>query len=229
RKEGLTNQLIFSLKLDILKIFNIFNRLCRKSKMKKYLKSRQGREIKIHFGGGKERLDGFLNTDILGKIPINIAKKLPFPSESIDIIYSCHVVEHLYYKQFKVFIKESYRVLKKGGIHIIMTPSFTRLIDALYYNKDLRIKLLQGHEKFAGIKLSPALLLNYMTHVYYGHKFIHDYESIARPAEFYGYSQIKIISFSEIPDETIRNYAFMRETRGNERWRIETETYLLVK
>ncbi|MFX0186729.1 MAG: methyltransferase domain-containing protein [Candidatus Hodarchaeota archaeon] len=227
RKEGLINQLFFSLKLDLLKLFNIFNRIRRKSKIKKYFKTHD--KIKIHFGGGKEKLDGYLNTDIVGKIPINIAKKLPFPSRAVDVIYSCHVIEHLYYRQFRVFVKESYRILKKGGIHIIMTPSFTRLIDALYYNKDLKKKLLQGHEKFAGIKLDPATLLNYITHIYYGHRFIHDYESIARPAKLSGYSQIKIIPFSGIPEDAIRSYAFMRVNRGNERWKIETETYLLVK
>ena len=227
RKEGLINQLIFSLKLEILKIFNIFNRIRRKSKIKKYYKSND--VVKIHFGGGIEKIDGFLNTDIIGKIPINIAKKLPFPSESVDVIYSCHVIEHLYYKQFRVFIKESFRILKKGGIHIIMTPSLTRLIDALYYNKDLRVKLLQGHEKFAGLKLDPATLINYMTHIFYGHRFIHDFESINRPAKTTGYSQVKTILFSEIPDETIKKYALIRENRGTERWKIETETFLLIK
>ena len=227
RKEGLINQLIFSLKLEILKIFNIFNRIRRKSKIKKYYKSND--VVKIHFGGGIEKIDGFLNTDIIGKIPINIAKKLPFPSESVDVIYSCHVIEHLYYKQFRVFIKESFRILKKGGIHIIMTPSLTRLIDALYYNKDLRVKLLQGHEKFAGLKLDPATLINYMTHIYYGHRFIHDFESINRPAKTTGYSQVKTILFSEIQDETIKKYALIRENRGTERWKIETETFLLIK
>ena len=227
RKEGLINQLIFSLKLEILKIFNIFNRIRRKSKIKKYYKSND--VVKIHFGGGIEKINGFLNTDIIGKIPINIAKKLPFPSESVDVIYSCHVIEHLYYKQFRVFIKESFRILKKGGIHIIMTPSLTRLIDALYYNNDLRVKLLKGHEKFTGLKLDPATLINYMTHIYYGHRFIHDFESINRPAKTTGYSQVKTILFSEIPDETIKKYALIRENRGTERWKIETETFLLIK
>lgn len=229
RKEGIISQLIFSLKLEILKVFNIFNRIRRNSRIKKYFKSREGDQKKIHFGGGIEKLDGFLNTDIVGKIPISISKKLPFPSESVDVIFSCHVVEHLYYKQFRVFVKESYRILKKGGIHIIMTPSFTRLVDALYYNNDLKKKLLRGHENLARVKLDPATFLNYMTHIFYGHRFIHDIDSIARPAKSSGYSQVKTIVFSEIPDDKIRDYAFYRKTRGNERWKIETETYLLVK
>jgi len=229
REEGLTNQIFFSLKLEILKIFNIFYRIRRKSKIKEYFKTREGDQKKIHFGGGIEKLEGFLNTDIVGKIPINIAKKLPFSSESLDVIFSCHVVEHLYYKQFRVFIKETFRILKEGGIHIIMTPSLTRLIDALYYNKELRVKLLRGHEKLTKIKLDPAIFLNYMMHIYYGHRFIHDLESITRVAKKTGYSQIKTIPFSEIPDEVIKEYASYRENRGTERWKIETETFLLIK
>ena len=86
-----------------------------------------------------------------------------------------------------------------------------------------------GHEKFTKTKLDPATLLNYMTHIYYGHRFIHDLESITRVAKIAGYSQIKSIPFSEIPDEVIKEYAFYRENRGTERWKIETETFLLIK
>ncbi len=226
RDEGLLNHFLFDLKLHLKKFLNIHHRLSRKSKIKKYYKSHD--EIKIHFGGGKDILEGFLNTDIVGKIPINIAKKLPFSSESVDMIYSCHVIEHIYYKHFRVFLRESFRVLKKGGKHVIMTPSLTRLIDALYYNKDLKSILLKGHEKLAGVKLDPALFLNRMMNMYYGHKFLHDFESINRVAKAVGYSKIKIISIPDISDKTIRNYAIMREIRG-ERWKIETETYLLIK
>ena len=226
RKEGLFNHFLFALKLEIKKFFNIHNRIRRKSKIKKYFKSYEIR--KIHFGGGKDKLEGFLNTDIIGKIPINMAKKLPFPTDSVDVIFSCHVIEHLYYKQFRTFMKESSRILKDGGLHIIMTPSLTRLIDALYYNKELKPILLKGHEKLAGIELDPATFLNRMMNTYYGHRFLHDLESVSRVAKSSGYSNSKIISISEIPDDIIKKYANMRENRGD-RWKIETETYLLIK
>ena len=226
RKEGLFNHFLFALKLDIKKFLNLHNKIRRKSKIKKYYKTHEIR--KIHFGGGKEKLKGFLNTDILGKIPINMAKKLPFLSDSVDIIFSCHVIEHLYYKQFRAFMKESLRILKEGGLHIIMTPSLTRLIDALYYNKELKPILLKGHEKFAGIELDSATFLNRMMNTYYGHRFLHDLESISRIAKSIGYSNSKIISISKITDDIIKDYANMRENRGD-RWKIETETYLLIK
>lgn len=226
RKEGLFNHFLFALKLEIKKILNIHNRIRRKSKIKKYYKTHEIR--KIHFGGGKDKLKGYLNTDIIGKIPINMAKKLPLPTDSVDIIFSCHVIEHLYYKQFRAFMKESLRILKDGGLHIVMTPSLTRLIDALYYNKELKSILLKGHEKLAGIELDSALFLNRMINTYYGHKFLHDLESISRIAKSIGYSNSRIISISEITDDIIKNYASMRGNRG-ERWKIETETYLLIK
>ena len=226
RKEGLFNHFLFALKLDIKKFLNLHNKIRRKSKIKKYYKTHEIR--KIQFGGGKDKLKGFLNTDILGKIPINMAKKLSFPSDSVDIIFSCHVIEHLYYKQFRAFMKESLRILKEGGLHIIMTPSLTRLIDALYYNKELKPILLKGHEKFAGIELDSATFLNRMMNTYYGHRFLHDLESISQIAKSIGYSNSKIISISEITDDIIKDYANMRENRGD-RWKIETETYLLIK
>ena len=226
RKEGLFNHFLFALKLELKKFLNIHNRIRRKSKIKKYYKTHEIK--KIHFGGGRDKLKAFLNTDIIGKIPINMAKKLPFPTDSVDIIFSCHVIEHLYYKKFRAFMKESSRILKDGGLHIIMTPSLTRLIDALYNNKELKPKLLKGHEKLAGIELDAATFLNRMMNTYYGHKFLHDLESISRVAKASGYSNSRIISIPEITDEVIKNYANMRESRGN-RWKIETETYLLIK
>ena len=226
RKEGLFNHFLFALKLKLKKILNIHNKIRRKSKIKKYYKTHVIR--KIHFGGGKDKLKGFLNTDIIGKIPINMAKKLPFPTDSVDIIFSCHVIEHLYYKQFRAFMKESLRILKEGGLHIIMTPSLTRLIDALYYNKELKPILLKGHEKLAGIELDAATFLNRMMNTYYGHRFLHDLESISRVAKAVGYSSSRLISIPEITDDIIKSYANVREKRG-ERWKIETETYLLSK
>ena len=227
RDESLSSQIFFNLKLDLKKILNIHRRIRRKSKIKNYYKNHD--QIKLHFGGGKDKLKDFLNTDVIGKIPVDIAKKLPFPTDTVDVIYSCHVIEHLYHKQFRIFIKESHRILKKGGIHVIMTPSLTRLIDGLYYNKENKLELLRGHEKFAKIKLDPAMIINWMPHLLYGHRFIHDLESINRVAKSAGYSIVRCVPFKDIPDAIVKEYAFMREKRGNRRWVLETETFLLIK
>ena len=48
--------------------------------------------------------------------------KLPYEDDHFDYIYFCAVLEHLYDANF--ILTEIYRVLKKGGILIIITPNF---------------------------------------------------------------------------------------------------------
>ena len=49
--------------------------------------------------------------------------KLPEQDNSVDIIFCNSVIEHIY--NISNFFSEIYRVLKKGGILIIITPNFT--------------------------------------------------------------------------------------------------------
>ena len=43
------------------------------------------------------------------------SKKLPFKDSSVDLIYTCHMLEHLDKDESKTFFNESYRVLKRMG------------------------------------------------------------------------------------------------------------------
>ena len=56
--------------------------LIRKKTIRQYL--RDTSRAKLHIGGGPRELEGFLNTDVYGKVPINIAKKLPFEDNQFD-------------------------------------------------------------------------------------------------------------------------------------------------
>ncbi len=48
-------------------------------------------------------------------------KIIPFPSNTFDIVFSFHVIEHV--RNDLNFISESYRVLKNNGIFILTTPN----------------------------------------------------------------------------------------------------------
>jgi SAM-dependent methyltransferase len=54
----------------------------------------------------------------------NLAKGLPFPSNSIDVVYHSHFLEHLDRDVARVFLVEVKRVLKSGGIQRIVVPDF---------------------------------------------------------------------------------------------------------
>lgn len=68
---------------------------------------------------------------------INLNKKLPFETSSIDVVYNSHVFEHLNSKSADHFLRETLRVLKPGGILRIVVPD-------LYYHAK---KYIENYDK----------------------------------------------------------------------------------
>jgi ubiquinone/menaquinone biosynthesis C-methylase UbiE len=72
-----------------------------------------GNKVLLHIGCGNCRVDGFINTD---KAEMDISKPWPYEDESVDGIVSMQVFQQLCWRNLMVAFKESYRVLKKGGV-----------------------------------------------------------------------------------------------------------------
>ena len=60
----------------------------------------------------------------------NLAKGIPFESNSIDVVYHSHLFEHLDRDIAVGFLKEVKRVLKPGGIHRIVVPDLQKACKA---------------------------------------------------------------------------------------------------
>jgi SAM-dependent methyltransferase len=56
----------------------------------------------------------------------NVAKGIPFESNSIDFVYHSHLLEHLDTEVAKTFLLEIKRVLKPGGIQRIVVPDLEK-------------------------------------------------------------------------------------------------------
>lgn len=56
----------------------------------------------------------------------NLAKGIPFDSESVDAVYHSHLLEHLDMEVAMKFMQEIKRVLKPGGIHRIVVPDLEK-------------------------------------------------------------------------------------------------------
>lgn len=64
------------------------------------------------------------------------AQKLPFENKSFDVIYSHHLVEHLFSEQLEQMLSECNRVLKEDGVLVIQTgPNLWRIKYGFYFTR----------------------------------------------------------------------------------------------
>ena len=101
---------------------------------------------KLHLGCGKEYKKGFINIDFNKNrktdMCFDIRKKFPFEDNSIDYVYSSHVLEHLTKDEFFKTMKEIWRVCKNGTILDLEMPHFTSVFATQ----------LPDHKSFFGTK-----------------------------------------------------------------------------
>jgi len=83
--------------------------------------------LRLHIGCGPNRLPGYVNIDkypTSGADVVAPAHELRFPDNSVDEIYTSHVIEHLRPSELELALHEWYRVLKLGGKLRIRCPNF---------------------------------------------------------------------------------------------------------
>lgn len=59
---------------------------------------------------------------------LDVKKKFPFAADSFDNVYSSHLLEHLYFHQAILCLRETHRVLKKGGLVRIAIPDLDKMV-----------------------------------------------------------------------------------------------------
>ena len=106
--------------------------------------------INLNVGSGATRYPGFVNLDLTttyyhpGRGSVFRKKRdyveydmrldaLPFDSQTVDLIYASHVIEHIETTHVERFIAEAARVLKPGGLLRVATP------DALFLHEVSRV------------------------------------------------------------------------------------------
>lgn len=99
-----------------------------------YRRNRSNRR-KVHVGCGKNYLDGFINIDANFQRRVDYLLDarvgLPFPDESIELIYSCHMLEHVHITEAVEILKEWLRVLSPSGYVRLTLPDFNHIFQIL--------------------------------------------------------------------------------------------------
>jgi predicted SAM-dependent methyltransferase len=57
------------------------------------------------------------------------ARTLPLDSGAVDVVYSCHMLEHLDRQEASRFLKEVLRILRPGGILRLAVPDIRRYVE----------------------------------------------------------------------------------------------------
>lgn len=88
------------------------------------------KQLSYNFGCGDNRIEGTINVDINEKFKpdavMNFLEPLPIESNTVDLIYFLHVVEHISKKNHQLVFQEFHRILRMGGIICIAYPEFIR-------------------------------------------------------------------------------------------------------
>jgi len=89
----------------------------------------------LEIGPGGKRLDGFETLDVVGGRNVDYvcdaAKRLPFDSDTFDLVYASHVLEHIPWYQTEDVLVEWVRILKPRGALEIWVPDGFRICEAL--------------------------------------------------------------------------------------------------
>ncbi len=141
---------------------------------------------RVHLGCGNDYMEGFINIDGNYRCKVDylldIRAGLPFPSDSMHYVYSCHMLEHLYPSEAAHLIAEIYRVLNPYGYARLLMPDFDHAIRIC--NGEIESKWPRAFE-------SPsAQAINYLF-CDGQHRYAYSYELVKEVAEKAGFAEIE--------------------------------------
>jgi SAM-dependent methyltransferase len=108
--------------------------------------------IKLNLGCGLDKRNGYINIDVREEVKPDLVIDLEkeflkrFDNESVDEIIARDFIEHLSWRIVEDFLKDCYRVLKKGGRMYIQTPDLEAISKKVILNQDFKYGDLEGYK-----------------------------------------------------------------------------------
>ncbi len=166
---------------------------------------------KLQIGSGHNLLPGWLNTTLYpfepGSVYLDASHPFPIPAESLDYIFSEHVIEHLEFDQAALMLGECFRTLSAGGRIRLATPDLQQII-ALYTQPEADaqqayIRWVMDRFRPQIGEYNPAHVINHSFHGW-RHKFIYDQATLSAAMERAGFCDIERLEPGVSADEQLR-------------------------
>ena len=91
------------------------------------------KSINIIFGCGDTSYDDWHGVDCFFskkvEFVLDLRRKLPLKSSSVDLCYSEHFIEHLWQPELMTHLSEVFRILKPGGRYRVVVPAALRFVE----------------------------------------------------------------------------------------------------
>ena len=175
-------------------------------KIRRILKERS--EIFVELGAGdKKGVGGWVTIDITNNCDVfwDLKKGLPFPDESVKIIYSSHFFEHLSFKEGQQLLEECRRILIPGGIFSICVPNARLYIEAYMKSDSLDENQFFGY-KPAYNNTTRIDYVNFTAYLDGFHKYMFDEENLIYILKSKGFRNVHLRKFNPSLDLERRDF-----------------------
>lgn len=102
----------------------------------------QIKPVKLHLGSFHKKIYGFINVDIRPEVHPDLvddcAKLEKIENNSVDLIYTSHMLEHFSREDGRKALQRWYEVLKSNGTLRISVPDFEKIASHYVFYKDLK-------------------------------------------------------------------------------------------
>ncbi len=116
----------------------------------------------------------------------DVRNGLPYENGIVSLIYACHFLEHLEYREGMDFLKECHRVMQPGGVMRIILPDAERLVREYQEGR-----LGQYDELNDGCANSRVQIAKLWALLFEGHKSMYDYETIRDALKWAGFEKVE--------------------------------------
>jgi len=167
---------------------------------------------RLHVGCGDVRLPGWINADVhpSADLVIYMQRRLPFEDESLDRVFSEHVLEHVSFETGQFFLREAHRVLVPGGVLRIAMPDLEYLTRG-YAEGNWR-KFDWVHWPEFQFITTGAQMLN-IAFRWWGHKHLYDEEELVRALRPLSFSHFERVQNEESSYDDLRGLESRPDSR----------------
>ena len=172
-----------------------------------YLNNHQTKMLNL--GAGPNRYKGWLTADAFkseADIYLNAYSKFPFKDSTWDVIYSEHMLEHIYVDKVPHLLSEVFRILKPGGLFRVTVPDLE--IHAKNYiqkNDQFFEPIITKYKsrwntkksKYWLIRSNGGAFMSRAVQRFYRHRWMYDFETLSSCLKEVGFSKVSKMTCGE--------------------------------